>query len=62
MIDAAPEALALEVEVGGGYELPYTTLDFVLPRGEHRPIRGAGITAMWEVDGKRHLRWTLGPG
>jgi len=59
VIVAAADGLALEVEVHGGYALPYATIDFVLPRGEQRPIRGAGIAAMWEADGQRRVRWTL---
>jgi alpha-glucosidase len=58
-LTAAPDALTLEVRADGGYPLPYTTLDFVLPRGETRPIRGAGITRTWDDGGQRHLRWTL---
>jgi alpha-glucosidase len=58
---AAPGALTLEVHAHGGYPLPYTTLDVVLPRGETRPLRGDGITASWEADGQRHLRWRLEP-
>jgi len=56
-----PRPLTLEVRAVGGYPLPYATLDFVLPRGETRPIRGAGITTTWEDGDQRHLRWTLDP-
>jgi alpha-glucosidase len=61
-LTAEPGALALEVRAQGGYALPYNALDFVLPRGETRPVHGDGITTTWQdAFGQRHVGWTLDP-
>jgi len=55
-VRASADEVALSVEASGGYDLPYPTLEFILPPGETRRLLappGAQITA--GADGARRV-------
>lgn len=57
-MQAAPNGITLTVQPPvGGYALPYTALEFVLPPGETRPFHADDLLDQWTGDmGRRHAR------
>jgi alpha-glucosidase len=53
-VDSARDEIALSVEARGNFDLPYQTIEFILPRGETRRVNARGETWV-DADGRRHL-------
>jgi hypothetical protein len=50
--------LELHARAVGGFALPYSRLEFILPRGEMRPVKSRG--AEWtDEQGRRHIVATV---
>lgn len=58
-VSAEPEEIELQVSVRGNYSLPYDRIEFILPRGEARRIRGTRVReSAYDAEGRQHV-WVV---
>lgn len=55
-VDSTRHHVTCRARATGGYPLPYTSIEFILPSGDTRPIRAQSIVRQWtDAEAKQHV-------